>query len=83
MDNFLSENVSSVKIRNGCTLCSEQVSDIVNRLGHILNWIGLAMLDLGYDPRSPFLPNLPRWKRALFIFCSFLAWWAQAKYDVI
>ncbi|KAI0894993.1 hypothetical protein F4806DRAFT_104889 [Annulohypoxylon nitens] len=52
-------------------------------LGHILNWIGLAMLDLGYDPRSPFLPNLPRWKKVLFIFCSFLAWWAQAKYDVI
>ncbi|KAI1094970.1 hypothetical protein F5B19DRAFT_394023 [Rostrohypoxylon terebratum] len=52
----------------------------IRMLGHFLNLIGFTILRFGYDPRSPFVPNLSIRKRAVFMLYSLLAQWAQAKY---
>ncbi|KAI2462835.1 hypothetical protein F4781DRAFT_163493 [Annulohypoxylon bovei var. microspora] len=49
-------------------------------VGHALNFVGFVLLSSGYDPRSPFLPDLSTKRRILYILSSFLAYWARSKY---
>ncbi|KAI0842915.1 hypothetical protein F5Y06DRAFT_76622 [Hypoxylon sp. FL0890] len=49
-------------------------------LTHVLNGVGFAILYFGYDTRSPSMPGLSARKRALYVVCSFLVYWARVKY---
>ncbi|KAI1142732.1 hypothetical protein F5Y05DRAFT_129377 [Hypoxylon sp. FL0543] len=49
-------------------------------LTHALNVIGFGISSSGYDTRSPSLPGLSVCRRALYVVCSFLVYWASVKY---
>ncbi|KAI2615693.1 hypothetical protein GGR54DRAFT_265250 [Hypoxylon sp. NC1633] len=52
----------------------------VNLLTHILHLIGFCLPLIGYDPRSHALPDVSIRRKSLYVLCSFLVYWARAKY---
>ncbi|KAI1374093.1 hypothetical protein F4677DRAFT_461664 [Hypoxylon crocopeplum] len=50
-------------------------------LTYVLHAIGFALIFCGYDPRSHSIPGLSKKQKALYVVCSFLVYWAHAKYQ--
>ncbi|CAJ2509322.1 Uu.00g143480.m01.CDS01 [Anthostomella pinea] len=49
---------------------------LINLIFRFLDFMGHALLNGGYDPRSVFLKGLPSQKKLLYMFCTFMVWFA-------